>query len=149
MSIPKWLLISGTFVLLVALVAVAVAWSAPQGQTPVPSTSYVPSPNLPDSLSSGLSAKKYVFNATVYTLRGISSQEFEGCVAWVQPTGRTGTVWVISPEHRIQTAIGLAAIKNKQVRVCGRKYNQPPDVMDWQGMDVYLADKVIVTLKSL
>ena len=133
-----------------ALVAVVAAWSAPQAQvTETLSTSYVPSPNLPEALTSGLSTKIYVFNAQVRTLAGGSVADFGGCICSVKPAGERKLVWVVSPEHRLQTMTQLAATKNMQVRVCGRKYNQPPDWQDWEGREVYLADRVIVTLKSL
>ena len=149
MSAAKWLVVSLALALLVVLVAV-VAWGAPQAQvTPKLSTSYAPAPNLPDFVTSGLSTKISVFNADVYALGGGSVKDFDGCICLVKQAGQRRLVWVISPQHRIQTLIQLAATKGIKVRICGRKYNQPPDCQDWEGRQVYLADKIILTLKSL
>lgn len=147
MAHRKWLFVSGTLLLLAALVAVA--WSAPRVQTGATLRTPTPSLNLPDILTSDLSSTVEVFDAEVWVVAAGATKDFDGCVAVVRPQGQTQFVWVITPDHHLQSVIELAVARNKMVRIAGRKYTDPPDFEAWLGMDVYLAVQVDAPVKSL
>jgi len=139
--------LSALAALLVLAALAAIAWSAPRDQGgPTLTTPHSGTLNLPDILKADLSANVQVFNAEVYVLAADNTKDFNGCIAWVKPQGQTQFVWVISPDHRVQTALELAAAKNKPARISGRKYASPPEFEAWLGMDVYLGEQAAVEL---
>ena len=125
------------------------AWSAPRVQTrPTLSGTVTPGLNLPEALGSDVSSKVDVFDAEVWVVAAGMTEDFDGCVVLVRPQGQTQFVWAITPDHHLQTVIEMAVVRNKLVRIHGRKYSKPPDFEAWLDMDVYLAVAVDAPVQS-